>query len=158
VTLGWTFTGTANSPRLLIGSSRWIFRRSIYVTLLATAGAVAGLGAWGGILPLPLVPLAWLHARLWVEHAAYALSSGAVWFRSGWWNRRLSVARFGKIQSLERAESPFDRRHGMASLHVDTAGASRVGHAVNIPYLDAAVATRLMNRLVDEAGRTAFRW
>jgi putative membrane protein len=155
-------------PELDLDAVRWepvssgargrIFRRLIYVTMLATAGAVAGLGVWGLVLPLPLVPIAWLHAKLWVAHAAYALTSGAVLFRSGWWNRRLSIARFGKIQSLERAESPFDRRHGMASLHVDTAGASRVGHAVDIPYLDGAVASRVMNRLYDEAGRTAFRW
>ena len=68
------------------------------------------------------------------------------------------MVRFSKIQSLESTESPFDRRHRMASLKVDTAGATRVGYSVDMPYLDAAVATQMMNRLYEEAGRTAFRW
>ena len=135
-----------------------IFRRLVYLAILVTAGAVAALGPWGLVAPALLVPAAWLHATLWVRHAAYATSRDAVFFRSGWWNRRASVVPFGKIQSLERAESPFDRRRGMASLRVDTAGASRVAHAVDIPYLDAAVATQVMDRLYDEAGRRAFRW
>jgi putative membrane protein len=134
------------------------FRLALYVSVLVTGLAVLALGFWG-LVTLPiLVPFAWLSAKLYVEHTAYALVPGAVFFRSGWWNRRLSVARFSKIQSLERGESPFDRRHRMASLRVDTAGATRVGHSIDIPYLDADVATRLMSELYDEAGRTAFRW
>jgi putative membrane protein len=135
-----------------------LFRRSLYVAVPATGLAVWGLGAWALAAPILLVPLAWLNARLYVRHTAYALAPGAIFFRSGWWNRRLCVARFGKIQSVERSESPFDRRHGMASLRVDTAGAMRVGHAIDIPYLDAGVAARLMGVLYHEAGRTAFRW
>jgi membrane protein YdbS with pleckstrin-like domain len=46
----------------------------------------------------------------------------------------------------------------MASVRVDTAGAARVGHSIDIPYLETDVANRLMGRLYDEAGRTAFRW
>lgn len=134
------------------------FRLALYLSVLVTGLAVLGLGIWGLMSLLILVPLAWLSAKLYVEHTAYALVPGAVFFRSGWWNRRLSVARFSKIQSLERSESPFDRRHRMASLRVDTAGATRVGHAIDIPYLDAGVATRLMGELYDAAGRTAFRW
>lgn len=135
-----------------------VFRLALYVSALVTGLAVWSVGAWG-LMTMPiLVPFAWLNAKLYVKHTGYALVSGAVFFRSGWWNRRLSVARFGKIQSLERGESPFDRRHRMASLRVDTAGATRVGHSIHIPYLDAAVATSLMGELYDAAGRTAFRW
>jgi putative membrane protein len=135
-----------------------IFRRTVYLAGLATAGAVGAFGMPGLVAPLLLVPLSWLHARLYVVHTAYALLPGAVLFRSGWWNRRLSAARFGKIQSVHWNESPFDRRHRMASLRVDTAGAARAGHAIDIPYLDAPVAARLQTRLSDEAGRTTFRW
>jgi membrane protein YdbS with pleckstrin-like domain len=46
----------------------------------------------------------------------------------------------------------------MAALRVDTAGATRTGHSVDIPYLDTAVASGLVDRLYAEAGRTAFRW
>ena len=70
----------------------------------------------------------------------------------------MRVAPFSKIQSVVSSTSPFDRRYGMASLKVDTAGAARVGHSIDMPYLDAAVAMSLMNRLYEEAGQTAFRW
>jgi membrane protein YdbS with pleckstrin-like domain len=46
----------------------------------------------------------------------------------------------------------------MASVHVDTAGAGRVGHRVAIEFLEQAVARRLYSRISDEAGATAFRW
>jgi putative membrane protein len=137
---------------------RRVFRRLVYWAVPVTAGAVALLGPWGLVPSFLLLPLAWLHASLWVRHTGYAVAPQAVLFRSGWWTRRASVVRFGKIQSLERVESPFDRRHRMASLRVDTAGAARIGHSVDIPYLDDRVATRLMEQLYREACRTTFRW
>ncbi len=137
---------------------RRLLRGSLYLSLAVTALAVWWLGAWGSAALLGLVPLAWLSSALYVRHTGYALVPGAVLFRSGWWNRRMSVARFGKIQSLERAESPFDRRHAMASVRVDTAGARGLGHSIDIQYLDVDVAARLVDRLFLEAERTAFHW
>ena len=142
------------SPR----ARRRLIRVTLYVSAVLTVPAVWGLGVWGLAVPLMLVPLGWINSTLTVSHTAYALTPEAVFFRSGWWIRRISVARFGKIQSLRRGESPFDRRHGMASVAVDTAGATRIGHAIDIPYLEADVATGLIGRLYDEAGRCAFHW
>jgi len=142
------------SPR----TRRRLLRRAFYLVAIASVPAFWGLGPAGLTLPLALVPLAWINASLYVRHTAYALVPGAVVYRSGWWNRRLSVARFSKIQSLEQSASPFDRRYGMAALRVDTAGATRTGHSVDIPYLDTAVVNGLVDRLFAEAGRTAFRW
>jgi putative membrane protein len=142
------------SPR----ARRRLIRVTLYVSAVLTVPAVWGLGVWGLAVPLALVPLGCINSALTVSHTAYALTAEAVFFRSGWWTRRISVARFGKIQSLRRGESPFDRRHRMASVGVDTAGATRIGHAIEIPYLEADVATGLMGRLYDEAGRTAFHW
>jgi hypothetical protein len=48
-------------------------------------------------------------------------------------------------------ESPFDRRHAMARVRVDTAGAGDLAHRVDIPY----PARDLCDLL---ALRTAFRW
>ena len=72
----------------------------------------------------------------------------------------MKIVRFDKIQSVERTESPFDRRHRMAAVHVDTAsgGAARAGHSIDAPFLEAAAATELFAKLGAEAGRTAFRW
>jgi len=145
---------TPVSPR----TRRRLLRRALYLVVISSVPAFLALGPAGLTLPLALVPLAWINASLYVRHTAYALVPGAVVYRSGWWSRRMSVARFSKIQSLEQSASPFDRRHGMAALRVDTAGATRTGHSVDIPYLDSPVASGLVDRLYAEAGRTAFRW
>jgi putative membrane protein len=136
-----------------------IFRAPLFVLLPISIVGWFGIGAWV-LLPVSLLGiLAYLNARLHVRHAAYALLPGAIAYRRGWWARRTNIVRFEKIQSVERAESPFDRRHGMASVHVDTAGGGAPGgHSIDASYLEAAVATALHAKLGDAAARTAFRW
>ena len=68
------------------------------------------------------------------------------------------MVRFTKIQAVDLSQNPFDRRHRMASLRVDTAGAGRTGHRLRIPYLATATAGDLQGRLALEAARTEFRW
>jgi len=140
------------------GARRRVFRKAIYRAVPIAVAAPYFLGAWGLVVPALLLSLQYWTSGLYVKHTGYALAPGAIFFRTGWWVRRLRVVRFSKIQSLENTESPFDRRHRMASLKVDTAGATRVGHSIDMPYLDVEVATQMMSRLYVEAGRTAFRW
>ena len=102
--------------------------------------------------------MALAHATLYVRHTAWAATDRAVFFRSGWWVRRLSVVRFTKTQVVTIHESPFDRRHAMATVEVDTAGAGRLGHRVRIPFLDVNVARATADRLAGEAAATVFHW
>jgi membrane protein YdbS with pleckstrin-like domain len=55
------------------------------------------------------------------------------------------------------SESPFDRRHRMARVNVDTAGAEE-GQPAGVPYLTRATAEALHGRLVKQAAQTSFRW
>ena len=109
-------------------------------------------------LIVPAGALAFVHARLTAKHAGYALLPWGVVAKSGWWNRIVKVVRYSKVQVVQRAESPFDRRAGMASVRLDTAGAERGGHTIDIPYLSAEVATEVATRLSQESSRHAFRW
>jgi len=104
------------------------------------------------------LPWAWLHAALYTRHTAWALSGSAVVYRSGWWDRRFSVVRFNKVQALSLRQSPFDRRYRMASVQVDTAGAGRTGHRIDIGYLARDPAAAIVERISEVASRTAFRW
>jgi putative membrane protein len=154
-------------PALELGDPPWqgiaarawrrVFKRSLVPVVLVAAAGGSFLTPWLCAVAAPLAGLAYLHARLHVRHAAYALVPGALLYRSGWWMRRFSVVRFSKIQSVAWHESPFDRRNAMATLAVDTAGGSW-GHGLAIEYLDAPVARALLEQLSAEAGRTAFRW
>ena len=95
---------------------------------------------------------AWIHARLYVRHLGWAAGEGAVFFRSGWLWRELTVARFNKMQAVSLGESPFDRRARMASIRVDTAGAGNTSHRVNIPYLARAHRRRALSPALWRSG------
>jgi len=134
------------------------FRSSLVLAVLLTLPFIAMLRWWTLAWLAVLVGWAWVHARLYVKHLAWAVGDQAVLFRSGYLWRELTVARFNKIQAVTLGESPFDRRARMASVRVDTAGAANASHRVDIPYLARHVADGLYRRLAGEAARTAFRW
>jgi putative membrane protein len=137
---------------------RRLLRKSLLLVLLITALCCISLKFWGLLLLVPGLPFALVHSALYVKQTAYATRKGAVYYRSGWWVQKLSIVRYDKIQALALRESPFDRRNGMAGLDVDTAGAGRVGHRVEIGYLLAETARELHARLFRESSLTAFRW
>ena len=47
-----------------------------------------------------------------VRHLGWAAGEGAVFFRSGWLWRELTVARFNKMQAVSLGESPFIEERG----------------------------------------------
>jgi putative membrane protein len=137
---------------------RRLLRKMLFLVALGTIGLAFPMRLWV-LLPLvPAVALAFIHSRMYVKHTRYAAIEGAVFYRSGWWVRRLSVVRCNKIQALSLEESPFDRRNGMASLSVDTAGAGKTGHRIDIGYLLADAAAEMRDWLFRQTSLTAFRW
>jgi putative membrane protein len=126
--------------------------------LLLSLPAIPLLGAWAAALGAAL--LAWfaLAVQRGTALMAYAVTGDVVLYRSGWLWRETTVARVARIQAVALAESPFDRRHGMAGVHVDTAGAQAAVHHVRIPYLARATADALAASLARAAERTEFRW
>ncbi len=144
--------------RLAAGARRRILVRGLAVAAAVTLLATLPAGAWGLALAPPAALAALLHAHRWVAHAAYAVTAWGVLFRSGWWTRRLAIVPLARIQTVGLAESPFDRRHRMASVRIDTAGAAAAGYTIAIPYLERAVAAEIARGLYAEAGQRAFRW
>ena len=137
---------------------RRIFRSWIRLGVVLTALAVAGLGPWGALVLAPLLTLGWIDAKLQARAWQWAVLPDAVLCRSGWIRRRLTLTRVAKIQSLSIAESPFDRRWGMAKLRIDTAGGKTRGPRLQLRFLDAAVARRLLDSLGAQAAATTLRW
>jgi putative membrane protein len=138
------------------------FRRAIKPPAALACAIAIGLVPllhWWSLAVLPmLLGWAYLDARLTVARLGWAVAEGAVLFRSGWVRRQVSVARFTKIQAVSLHESPFDRRHGMARVRVDTAGAGGTSHRVDIPYLPRETARALRETLARRAAETAFQW
>ncbi len=138
------------------------FRREvkswIAVAVLISLPFILPLKGWVLLLLAGLLAWAFIAARQTVARMGWAVSDGTVLFRSGWLRRQVTAVRFTQIQAVTVRESPFDRRAGMASVRVDTAGAKELSHRVDIPYLPRETAWELCDLLASQAGRTAFRW
>ena len=103
-------------------------------------------GPWQQVGP-DRVPLFLLRARVWARHAGYSEEAGVIAVREGWLDKSWRFAEIRKLQSLQLAQSPFDRRHGMASLLMDTVGASPFEPPLRVRYLPLAEAIALRDRL-----------
>jgi putative membrane protein len=138
------------------------FRRelagSAIVATLVAAGLAAMLEWWTLAVLALLLVWGWFHAAGYIRSLGWALTQSVVLFRSGWLWTYMTIAPLARIQVVALTESPFDRRHRMARVQADTAGADAQSHPVNIPYLERGVAEQLSALLAAHAGRTAFRW
>ena len=116
------------------------WRGGLIVTAVVTLALVWILEWWVVVLAALSATWAWFSARGMARRYAYAITEDAVAFRSGWINHRMTVARIARVQSVKLRESFLDRRWGMATVAVDTAGSSGAAHRVAVPYLprDAA--------------------
>lgn len=140
------------------GARGRIFRKGVFVsTLILAAPSIWVFGYAAPVVWLAIVPLAWLHAVQYVRHTRWALTREALLFRRGWLTRRLSVVPRNRVQVVHRSVSPFDRRRNMATLLVDTAGASAIAGVVRIPYLKDDEAQRLASVLYATAREPSQR-
>lgn len=137
---------------------RRMFRESLVVAAIGSALS-ANLIGWNSLLLFAaLVPISMVHARRGARAMGWALTDELVAFRSGWLWRSVTVAPLARVQAVAFRESPFDRRHNMASVRVDTAGAGDLAHRIAIPYLGREIATGLSRQLAHEAAVRRFRW
>lgn len=123
------------------------------VMLGSTIGWRVGLGALAVLLPFALL-LGGRQARA----MAYATDAWHVLVRRGWLRRALLITWVDRVQCVAVTASPFDRRHGMSSVVVDTAAGSTIETRMEIPFLDAAVARGVARRVAAQAAATRFQW
>ncbi|HET9047745.1 MAG TPA: PH domain-containing protein [Chiayiivirga sp.] len=126
------------------------------LTLLLCAVSLLGFGLPSLLLVL-LLPVWIFVARKQAATAGFVLTETLLIWRSGWLDRRLSFARIDKLQGLRLLQSPFDRRHGMARLHADTAGANPLGHRLHLWHLPEAEARALFDTLSVRVASSQWR-
>lgn len=132
--------------------------KPLVYAVLASALLVWPLRAWA-ILPAALfITMAVLHARLSIKHMGHALAGDIFMFKSGWLWRHITVAPVRKVQAVGILESPFDRRHGMAGLRVDTAGAAGSPHRLNVRFLARDRAGELSAALAGSVAQSPLSW
>ena len=134
---------------------RRLFTRPSMIVVAATAIIHIFFNEWFTVFGEPifapllllLVPILYLRARIWAKHAAYTMNDSIIGVRTGWLDRNWRIAEVRKIQAVRITQSPFDRRHGMATLWLDTIGANPMEPALRIPFLHQHVASDLAEKI-----------
>jgi putative membrane protein len=112
-------------PELMQVSRRHILRK-VATTLVPALTAIAVLSYWQPWAPalLALLPLLGAAAALERRHHRYAIADDLLFVSRGFWRRRLWLVPLGNVQSLSLSRGPIQRQLGLATLAIDTAGAS----------------------------------
>ena len=115
------------------------FRRSAtrYALLIAVSAGGLAFVNLRFLWLLAALPLAWMVARWQYRMRGYALAAEHVVLRSGVLNRITWIVPDDKIQTLHLTTTPFQRRHGLASLEVDTASGGSQPTLIDVGLADA---------------------
>jgi putative membrane protein len=129
----------------------------VLLAVMATIGSCWRFGNWG-LLALSWLPWALFSARQQARRSGYALDTVLVAVRGGWWSRHWRFAELDKLQALQLTQSPFDRRYGMATLWLDTAGAGALSPPLRIRYIAERDARALFEQLGAQVAKRRLRW
>jgi putative membrane protein len=145
---------------------RLVSRRAIYRGTLKGSLALMVLGGilfavqrqWLNLWPLAFIPLVYALNVVSYRRLGYWLSEKYFRTRHGWLNRATHVVPLRNAQAIVLRQTPFDRRHRVGTLLVDTAGQAytRGGPKIhNVPWDEALTVARI---LAQGAAATRYRW
>jgi uncharacterized protein len=108
-------------------------------TTMSITGATLGV----------LLALWYLHIEFSWPWRGYAMRTHDIVYRSGWIFRRLQVCPFNRIQNCSLSRGPLDRRYGVATLILYTAGSDGADLRLpGLPYEKAeSIREFLLNRI-----------
>jgi len=140
--------------------SRLAIRRGAIkgAVVCALAAAILFGADWriAALWPLALLPLVYFISVANYRNLGYTLSGRYFCARRGWAGRSTHVVPIDKIQAVEVSQSPFDRRLGLATLSVDTAGQAYTGGGPRINNLPIDEARELAGALAHGASVTRY--
>lgn len=111
----------------------------------------------GGLWPLLLLPVVYVMVARKYQGAGYALGQRYFITRRGWPGRSTHIVPIGKTQAVEVRQTLFDRRLGLATLVVDTAGQAYTGGGPKVSNLPVAEAYRLARELSARAALIRYK-
>jgi len=117
---------------------------------------LAGLAGLFALWPLGLIPAVYALNVLSFRHLGFAVGEEFFYVRRGWLSRVIWIVPVRNAQTIVVRQSPFDRRHRVATLMVDTAGQAYTGGPSirNVPESEALTVART---LAHRAAQTRYR-
>lgn len=141
--------------------SRLAIRRSLLKCALFCAAMIVGLLFYSpgplALLPLILLPLVYLISVQNYKSFGYSMGERYFQTRRGWLGRSTHIVPIAKVQAVEIRRNPLDRRLGLATLVVDTAGQAYTGGGPQISNLPEEEAEEVARRLAQRAAATQYR-
>ncbi|MEW6302219.1 MAG: PH domain-containing protein [Verrucomicrobiota bacterium] len=122
------------------------------------AGALLLVQGWAGLWPLALIPVVYVVNVMNFRHLGYALGEHYLRTRRGWLRRATHIVPIRNIQAVALHQTPFDRRHRVVTLVVDTAGQTYTGGAPAIGNVPIDEARKLAAELTRRAAQMKYRW
>lgn len=122
----------------------------LLIAFVAEAEAIALWGWLAAACWLVVVPFCCRHAERQFRRTRYAFDASGLTVRRGVWFRRETRIARARIQHIDLDRGPLDRRLGIATLRLHTAGTRLV--AVELAGLDARRALEMRDHLLAEHG------
>lgn len=129
--------------------SRKTIRRTAlrYLLIIAVVTGLVRLNTRYGWWVAAAAPLAVVGSVLRYRALRWAVTDELILVRSGVWTRYIEVVPRSKIQHTTLAASPFQRRLGLANLHIRTAGGGIGGSGLSVVDLPDDVARGVQDEL-----------
>jgi putative membrane protein len=99
------------------------------------------------LLVVASLSMLWFQSKQWAKYAGYSHANGLIAVREGWISKHWRFAQTHKLQAVYIKQSPFDRRHGMATVFCDTVNAGAFEPKLAVRYLPVAEAQQLHSAL-----------
>jgi putative membrane protein len=136
---------------------RGTLKGAVVLGLLAAISWGVQQHLWA-LWPLLMLPAVYLINLLNFKHLGYALSDRFFWTRRGWLSRNTHLVPVRNAQTIVLRQNPFDRRFGVVTLFVDTAGQTQTGSGPQLRNVLLERAEATARAVAIRAARTRYRW
>ena len=144
--LGTIFPDLEAAPREWARVSRLAVARAVISGAIICMALSAALSWYAesllGLWPLALVPVVYFVSLMRYRALGYTTSERYFYMRRGWPGRSTYILPIRNVQAVAVRQTPVDRKLGLATLSIDSAGQSRLG-GPQLPNLPVDEAYRL---------------
>ena len=130
-------------------------RKGWLLTILAMV-QIFFAAKWYCLICLPAFPVVYYLNKKWYENIGYSTTDVHFLSRKGWINRATLCLPIKNIQCVRVTQNFFDRRLGLATLSIDTAGQSNTGGGPRIRHMLLAEAKTIQQTLANQVSETEF--
>jgi membrane protein YdbS with pleckstrin-like domain len=114
---------------MISGSIVLIIGVAFFYFIKETRVPIAMYSCAGAFIVLSI--LGWLSTNISFEHSGYALRERDILFRRGWFIRKTRAVPLKRIQHVSVQSGPVERKFGLSSISIYTAGSEEADFTIN---------------------------